>query len=103
MQKNPYLGRESTTQYVRRRSARSPEFAAAHAEEFDRLTVANEIRRVRERRKLSQEQLAARVGTSQPHIARLETGRATPRLDVLHRIATALNFRLDVRFVTNSR
>ena len=35
----------------------------------------------------------------QPHIARLELGKALPRLDVLHKVAAALGLRLEVRLV----
>jgi ribosome-binding protein aMBF1 (putative translation factor) len=99
MKKNPFIGTETASEYVRRRSAREMEFAEAAAEEFDRLAMARKIRSLRERRGLSQEQLATRAGTKQPHIARLEAGRAMPRLDVLQRIAGALGFEVDVRFV----
>jgi len=50
-------------------------------------------------RKISQTQLAARVGTKQPAIARLESGRVVPKLDLFDRVARALGKRLDVRFV----
>ena len=95
--KNPYIGGESPGEYARRRGAREPEFASAFEEEFDQLRLAREIRNARERRKVSQTELAQRVGTKQPHIARLELGKALPRLDVLHKIAAALGLRLEVR------
>ena len=50
-------------------------------------------------RKISQTQLAARVGTKQAAIARLESGRVVPKLDLFDRVARALGKRLDVRFV----
>ena len=96
--KNPYIGGESPGEYARRRGAREPEFASAFEEEFDQLRLAREIRHARERKKISQTELAQRVGTKQPHIARLELGKALPRLDVLHKIAAALGLRLEVRF-----
>ncbi len=97
---NPYVGSETPTAYARRRAAKSPEFAQAFAEEYDRLKVAREIRKAREKQKLSQSELAKRIGTKQPHIARLERGSASPRLEILHKIAGALNLHLDVRFVS---
>lgn len=39
---------------------------------------------------MSQKQLAALVGTSQPHIARIELGKADPSTDTIARIANAL-------------
>lgn len=52
------------------------------------------IREARRRAGLSQAQLAARVGTSQPAIARYERARAMPDLGTLHRIIEACGFEL---------
>jgi transcriptional regulator with XRE-family HTH domain len=35
----------------------------------------------------------------QPNIARLESGKHQPTLDLLRRVAEAMGYRLDVRFV----
>ncbi len=40
---------------------------------------------------LSQDQLAARVKTSQSHIAKIEAGKNDPSTDVIQRLAAALN------------
>lgn len=52
------------------------------------------IRSARERAGLSQAALAARAGTSQPAIARLEAGAASPTVATLARILEAAGFRL---------
>lgn len=85
--------------YFNERAADDPEFAAASREETDRLQLAHRIRELREAKKLSQAQLAEMIETKQPSIARIESGRALPRLDVLQRIATALGLRLTIDFV----
>src|SRR6478609_9100913 len=46
---------------------------------------------------LSQTEVAARMGTSQSAVARLESGDADIRLSTLERYAAALGHRLDVR------
>jgi transcriptional regulator with XRE-family HTH domain len=56
------------------------------------------MRELREKAGLSQAQLAARIGTQAPGIARIESGRFAPRLDVLHRIAAALGKRVRIQF-----
>ncbi len=53
------------------------------------------LKRIRARRKLTQAALAAKAGTTQVTIARLETGVRRPSVDMLVRLATAL--RVDVR------
>jgi ribosome-binding protein aMBF1 (putative translation factor) len=84
---------------IHRRMAEDPELAAMVNAEFDRLQLARRVRAAREARGFSQEKLAKIVGTKQPSIARLESGRVTPKLDLLERIASAVGMRLDVRFV----
>lgn len=85
--------------YFRERAAEDPEFAAASREEADKLQLAHRIRELREAKKLSQAQLAEMIETKQPSIARIESGRTLPRLDVLQRIASALGMRLTIDFV----
>ena len=52
--------------------------------------VAMRIKEWRERRKLTQEQLAAKAGISRGFLARLETARHDPKLSTLEKIAKAL-------------
>lgn len=47
---------------------------------------------------LTQEELAARMETSQSTIARLESGRAKPSARTLERLAEATNTRLHISF-----
>jgi transcriptional regulator with XRE-family HTH domain len=64
------------------------------------LGLAEWIGRTRERLGLTQEALAARVGTTQPVIARLERANYDGHsLVTLRRVAAALGHRLEVRFV----
>ncbi|RLC89368.1 MAG: transcriptional regulator [Chloroflexi bacterium] len=74
---------------------RDPEFRAA-AEELE---PAYQVARLRIMRGLTQEQLAALVGTKQPSIARLESGKVEPKLSFLRRVVEALGARLEVRIV----
>ena len=52
--------------------------------------VAMRIKEWRERRKLTQEQLAEKTGLSRGFLARLETARHDPKLSTLEKIAAAL-------------
>ena len=48
------------------------------------------LKRLRDRRKLTQQQLAERVGAHRVTIAKLETGALRPSVDMLERLAKAL-------------
>jgi len=98
MRGNRFVG-GSLRETVRAAEAREPGFAAAVEAEFNRLQVARRVRALREKRRLTQAGLAEKVGTTQSAIARLESGRVLPNLDLLARIAAALGLRVDVRFV----
>lgn len=53
--------------------------------------LAKNLERLRAERQLTQEELAKRVGVSQPAIAQYEAGTSTPRLYVTIKLATALS------------
>ena len=84
-------------EYIGRREAADPALARLVDEEFNRLRLARQIKAIREALQLSQRQLAERVGTRQPAIARLESGRVLPRLDLLSKIAAAMGMQVEVR------
>jgi transcriptional regulator with XRE-family HTH domain len=52
------------------------------------------IKRLRERRKWTQEKLAKEAGISRAYLARLETGRHDPPLSMLTKLADALGVKL---------
>lgn len=64
----------------------------------DAFELGARVRAERKRLKLTQSELAEKMGTTQPTIARLEAGGVTPSLDTLHRAAHALGLELVVDF-----
>lgn len=50
-------------------------------------------------RKLSQQQLAKKVGTKQSAISRLESGASNPSFKFLQKVAVALGARLSISFI----
>ncbi|MGE5443514.1 MAG: helix-turn-helix transcriptional regulator [Ignavibacteriales bacterium] len=48
------------------------------------------MKKAREAKDLTQEQLAKLLDKKQPYIARLESGKYNPRLDILRKIAKVL-------------
>lgn len=68
--------------------------------EYDALapqyTIIRSIIHERQKKGFSQTELALRVGTKQPVISRLESGTGNPTLDLLRRVAKALDTELHV-------
>jgi len=62
--------------------------------EMSRRRLCLELREQRNRLDVSQVEMARRIGTSQPAVARLELGLADPKLSTLARCAAALGFEL---------
>lgn len=81
------------------KKTQDPAFAAA----AENLEPGYQVARLRLQRGLTQAQLAELVGTRQPSIARLENGTSAPSLSFLNKIATALEARIEVRFVAETK
>ena len=60
------------------------------------LDVGEKVRDARDAAGLSQRELAARMGTSQAAVARLEAGGVGATLTTLQKVATALDLRVTV-------
>jgi transcriptional regulator with XRE-family HTH domain len=63
------------------------------------MSAQSVVAALRQNARLTQAELARRAGTSQPAIARLEAGEASPSLDTLNRLARAADCELDIRVV----
>ena len=63
---------------------------------YEQLEPAYQIARLRIIKGLTQQELAALVGTKQPSIARLESGRSLPSLSFLKRVADALGAHVEI-------
>jgi transcriptional regulator with XRE-family HTH domain len=61
--------------------------------------LAFEIRALREKKGLSQRELAERIGTTQSAIARLEAGNVSPSLPTLDKVAQALGAEVSLSIV----
>jgi transcriptional regulator with XRE-family HTH domain len=78
---------------------KDPEFAKAYEELAPEFELISQIIARHLERKLSQRQLAERMGTPQPSIARMESTQAIKNLDFVRRVAEALDCTLEVRLV----
>jgi HTH-type transcriptional regulator / antitoxin HipB len=76
--------------------AERTEYDQAYGEARLAADVGERIRAARETAGLSQRDLAARMGTSQAAVARLEAGGVGATLTTLHRVAAALGLELSI-------
>jgi ribosome-binding protein aMBF1 (putative translation factor) len=76
------------------RTATNPDFPQMVEAAYERRRLLRALAAKREELGLSQTQVAARMGTSQSSVARLEAGEADARLSTLERFAGALGVRL---------
>jgi len=56
--------------------------------------VATRVRALRNRRRMTQQELAAKAGISRGYLARLETARQDPTLTTLEKLAKALRVKV---------
>lgn len=56
--------------------------------------IAMRIKALRDKRHMSQEELAERAGISRGYLARLETGRHDPTITTLEKLAKALRVKV---------
>lgn len=82
---------------IKRTKAKSSERRRAYSEAREAFDLAEQVRAARERLGVTQAELATRIGSTQPAIARLEAGGVMPNLDTLRRIASALGMELVVQ------
>lgn len=72
----------------------------AFKKEYDKLesryALIDKVIGARIKNKLTQAQLAKRVGTKQSAIARLESGSVNPSINFMEKIAAALGMRLNI-------
>lgn len=83
---------------LKKRWLKEPGFKEGYDRLAPEFAVASLLIEARTRAKLSQAELAQRMGTSQSTIARLESGSAKPSLSTLERFANATGMRMRVVF-----
>jgi DNA-binding XRE family transcriptional regulator len=76
---------------------RDPEVRAEYDALEEEFAIASELIAAQTRAGLSQAEVAARMGTTQSTVARLESGRTLPSLRTLSRYAAATGSRVVVR------
>lgn len=82
-----------------KKSLKDPEIKAEYDKLQPEFAMIRAIIEARINKKVTQKQLAKKIGTKQSVISRLETGRANPSVAFLKRMAEALNSTLEIKFV----
>lgn len=95
---------KSLTEKIRQDLAGDAELNELFQKELAQLKLAEQIQLARTSAKLSQAGLAARIGTKQTGVARMERANYTGHtMSTLAKIAAATGTRLEVRLVTPRR
>jgi ribosome-binding protein aMBF1 (putative translation factor) len=77
---------------------KNPEFVAAYEALEEEFALATALIKARADADMTQEQVAAAMGTTQAVVARLESGRALPSTRTLERFAKATRTKLRISF-----
>jgi len=75
-----------------------PKYKEAYDALEEEFVLAEAVMDVRNHAGLTQEELARRMGTTQPVVACLESGRSRPSMRTLERLAEAMGSRLLISF-----
>lgn len=78
---------------------KDPVFKEMFEEEKELLKLAYQISQLRQQAKLTQNDMAQRMGTTQSVIARIENGHQNLSFAMLQKIAAALGKNMDIRFI----
>jgi ribosome-binding protein aMBF1 (putative translation factor) len=87
--------RDDLEDYITERTERDPELPARIDAALRRRELLRSLADERRTRGLPRTTIAARMGTSESAVARLETGEVDPRLSTIERFADALGKRLE--------
>lgn len=82
---------------MKREALRDPEFKKAYDAHDPRFALISAMLDARNKRGMTQAEIAKRAGTTQSAIARFESGRTNPTLEFATRLSSALGARLEIR------
>lgn len=83
---------------MHKRWMKEPKYRKAYHALEDEFSIARAVIAARKRAGLTQLELARRMGTTQPAVTRMESGRVQPSLRTLQRLARATGSRLLIKF-----
>jgi len=78
---------------------KNPKIKKYYDEYGEQLEIAYQILKLRKQKKISQADLAKKLGTTQSNVARMEAGQQNFTTRTLQEIAKALKYNLKIEFV----
>lgn len=84
--------------HMHKKWMKEPKYRKAYEALEEEFALASVVIDARNRAGLTQQELARKMGTTQPVVARLESGRTRPSMRTLERLAKATGSRLLIRF-----
>ncbi|MFA5024432.1 MAG: helix-turn-helix transcriptional regulator [Patescibacteria group bacterium] len=84
---------------VLREELKNPKFKKYFDEYGRQLELSLQIIKLRQARKMSQLELAEKIGTTQGNVARIESGQQNFTVKLLDKVASALNSDLSIKFI----
>ncbi len=85
------MKQEMSFDYDLKRRLKNKEFKRLYDEYGKQLDIAYQILQLRKKAKMSQGVFAKRIGTTQSNVARMEQGNQNFTIQLLTKVATALN------------
>ena len=82
---------------MKREALRNPEFQKAYDALAPKYALINAMLDARNKKGMTQAEIAERAGTTQSAIARFESGRTNPTLEFASRLSRALGAKLEIR------
>ncbi len=92
------ISKFQTFEDFKRESLKDPELKREYDKLGPEFELINKIIEARIHKKLTQKDIADRMGTKQSALARLESGRANPTLAFVQKLATALGTDITLTF-----
>jgi len=95
---NKEIGKATDWQDWLKKELKNPEFKRHYDEFGKQLEISYQLLQMRKKSKMSQGQLAKKIGTTQSNVARMEAGNQNFTIAMLTRIAGVFGKDLDISF-----
>ena len=95
---NKKIPKHYTTKELKKELFKDPKVKEAYDDLQPEFAIVQAIIDARVKKKITQQELARRMGTGQAVISRLENANASPSLALIKRLAEALDLKVEIHF-----